>query len=205
MEPQTSFIPKKSLIKERAPATTSIGLITLLTVVSFLGVGLSTAFFWFYNNRILEKNILAMSEQVEAFKNPQKTDQFIPENVVAENLNVSSRLRSVKSLLDGHLNASLTLRFLENVTHPNLQYKRMDLVFDKDDRSPVLQMPGRASSYFDLAVQEQIFLKSPYVESFRFSNFSLDEEGRVNFDLQLQLSKRLSSFDEALKRLPENP
>ena len=82
---QTSFIPKKPMIEERAVSSRPIGLLSAVSVFILFVVGILSGGLYFYNN-ILKKNVAEMENNLSLAKN-----RFEPSKIVQ--LQLLDRLR----------------------------------------------------------------------------------------------------------------
>src|SRR3989344_1246780 len=98
MEPnfQTSFIPKKPMVVERAEKTPSVGIFTVLSFFILLAVLLATGGLYFYKG-VLAKNITQMEYDLNLAKN-----RFEPSKITELQL-LDRRLIASTEILSKHI------------------------------------------------------------------------------------------------------
>src|SRR3989344_9221778 len=98
MEPnfQTSFIPKKPMVEERATPTRSIGIFTIISLFLLFAVILATGGLYIYKTS-LTKNIASMENTLNLAKN-----RFEPSKI-SELKVLDKRLRASTEILSRHV------------------------------------------------------------------------------------------------------
>ena len=93
---QTSFIPKKPMIEERAVATRPVGLLTVLSIFIFFAVILVSGGLYFYKG-ILTTNITQMENDLNLAKGRFESSKITQLQVL------DKRLSSSNEILGSHI------------------------------------------------------------------------------------------------------
>lgn|SRR3989338_2533724 len=175
---QTSFIPKKPMVAERAIPARSVGIVTVIAFFLLFTVLLATGGIYFYKG-ILGKNIAAMQNQLEVAKN-----RFEPEKITELEL-LDRRLRASTEILSRHISVSPIFQALSAVTMKTVRYTSFNYVLgDKEDAKVLIKMSGEAVGYRSVALQSDLFANDKNLIDPIFSNLMLNEKGNVLFDLE---------------------
>lgn len=97
------------------------------------------------------------------------------------------KLKNVGAALSSHVFASSIFPFLQNETHPQVQF--MNFSFMRTDRK--ITMTGVAASYAVLARQISILENDPNVEKLEFGGLTVDDKKKVNFSLTIYVKPAL--------------
>ncbi len=204
---QTSFIPKSALTKSVAVSPRVVSLPMVVTIL----VLLVSLVFWggaYAYRRILVSNIespcveratggrsCGLKESINRAR--QDLDQAT--TVYLKRLN--DKLAIGAGLVRQHQSAVPVLKMLEELTLPSIYYSRFEYADGK-----TLNIEGRASSYEDIALQTQVFVRDKgRIKSFIFSDLDLDSFGNVIFKLVVNLEPELTSYARALATNPTQP
>lgn len=185
---QTSFIPKKSIATERAPAPYYFGLITIVTIFFFITMLVSAGGLFFYKG-ILSSKISSMEESLVAAKN-----RFEPSKI--QQLQVlDKRLRASTSVLGQHIAVTPIFEALQQITMKSVRYTKFSYDFSDQTKGVVeVKMGGIASSYRTVALQADLFSNKKYFIDPVFSNLSLDDKGNVLFDLDFSVEPNFIDY-----------
>src|SRR3989344_3341545 len=93
---QTSFIPKKPIIKERAVSSRPVGPLVILSLFVLFTALIATGGLYFYK-QLSMKNIETMKENLKLAQN-----RFEPSKIT-ELQTLDKRLRAANELLSGHV------------------------------------------------------------------------------------------------------
>lgn len=195
MEPnfQTSFIPKRPMIEERVVSPASTSLFTVISIIIFFAVILASAGLFFYKG-ILAKNLT----QMEADLNLAKA-RFEPSKIV-QLQQLDRRLNASKSVLAQHVAVSPIFETLQDITLKTIQYTNFGYKWGEGANPRVeVTMKGAAVGYRSIALQSDLFTKNEFLIDPVFSNLSLDESGKVLFDLKFSVDPNLTNYKNMLQ------
>lgn len=192
---QTSFIPKKPMIEERAVARRPIGMLVIISILIFLTMILASGGLYFYKG-ILTQNITKMESDLNLAKN-----RFEPTEIAKLQL-LDRRLNASNEILSKHVAISPIFQALESLTMKTVRYTKFDYSFT-DDKNPVnskiiVSMSGQAVGYRSIALQADLFSKNKNLIDPVFSNLSLDEKGNVLFDLVFSVDASFVDYKQML-------
>lgn len=169
-EGQQSFIPKASQIK--IPYRRGIGWFTAFNGFLFTIVLLVSGALFFYRGLLLSQveELNGILERVEG--------EFEPALIIELRRTVRI-IDSAKQLFKEHAAPSAVFDFLEENTLPETRFSSFSY------KAGSITMSGVTGSYTTLAQQSLVFEGHPMVKRATFSNFSLGNEGFVNFSVEL--------------------
>ncbi len=189
---QTSFIPRKPMVAERAIPARSVSIFTIISFFILFTVLLATGGLYFYKG-IMEKNISQMQSQLVAAKN-----RFEPTKIV-ELQQLDKRLRASTEILSGHIAVSPVFEALSLITMKTIRYTKFSYVMGGEKESKVLiKMSGEAVGYSSVALQSDLFAKSKNLLNPVFSNLKLDEKGGVLFDLEFFVDPSFVDYKQTI-------
>ncbi len=193
---QTSFIPKKPMIEEKAVVAHPAGFLTIISIFIFLTVAIASGGLYFYKG-IAAKNITKMESDLNLAKN-----RFEPSKITQLQV-LDKRLRASDLILSKHIAVSPIFKALQSITLKTVRYTKFSYDFgtDKDARVTV-KMSGQAVGYRSVALQSDLFTKNKYLIDPIFSNLSLDDKGNVLFDLEFSVDPTFVDYKQML--LTEN-
>ena|SRR3989344_40876 len=195
MEPkfQTSFIPKRALQEAATgrPRRTSVGIVTLISSLVFLiSVAASVGVFLFA--RLTEQQIISKGADLE-----RAQAEFEPALIEALS-RLDARLTSSEALLKNHVALTPIFALLSSLTLKTVRFENFKYKNDPDKISVTLK--GRARSFGSVALQSDVFGKSPFIKSPIFLNPNLDQQGDVLFDFSANLDPRLLSYTDLVQQ-----
>ncbi len=191
---QTSFIPKKPMIQERAVSSQPIGFLTIVSIFILFSVCLGTIGLYFYKG-ILTKNIVKMETNLNLVK-----ASFEPSRI-AELQVLDKRLNAATEILSKHVAITPLFKILEDVTMKRMRYTKFGYELGEGKNSRVLiTMSGVAIGYAPIALQSDLFTKEKNLIDPVFSNLNLDEKGNVFFDLEFSVDPALVDYKQMLLR-----
>lgn len=182
-QPQTSFIPKRSLVDDAVPMRASSGsnLFMFLAIIVFFGALLSTGGVYFYSI-YLNKNIVSMEESLIRARG-----QFEPA-LVSTLQKLDKRLLAGNEVLSNHTLVSPIFTSLESITLKSVRFNKFAYTFTKDKTTKAeIKMSGLARGYTAIALQAEMFKTNKYIQDVVFSNLNLDDKGNVSFDLSFSM------------------
>ena len=192
---QTSFIPKKPMIDDRATSSRPIGLLTVFSIFIFFAAVLIAGGLYFYKG-ILTKNIASMQNDLELAKG-----RFEPA-VITRLQVLDKRLRASNSILTNHISISPIFDALQSLTMKTVRYTKFSYSFADNNKINV-KVSGQAIGYRSIALQSDLFSKNKSLIDPVFSNLSLDDKGNVLFDLDFSVDPSFVNYKQAL--LAESP
>ncbi len=197
MEPnfQTSFIPKKPMVAERAVQTHSIGIFTIIALLILFTVGLATGGLYLYKAS-LKKNIADMENTLKIAKN-----RFEPAKIAELQL-LDKRLKAATEVLSRHIVITPVFEALSAMTMKTVRYTNFSYNLADDKKSKVtIKMKGLAVGYRSVALQSDLFATKEEGKNFIdpvFSNLTLDEKGNVIFDLEFSVDPSFVDYKQML-------
>ena len=196
---QTSFIPKKPMIEERATASRPVSLFTIISIFVFFTVVLATGGLYFYNS-LLEKNITQMEADLNLAKN-----RFEPEKIVQLQV-LDRRLVASSEILAKHISITPIFQALQSITLKTVAYNKFSYEYDGSPNSKIgVKMSGVARGYQSVALQSDLFGENKYFIDPIFSNLALDDKGNVLFDLNFSVDPNLVDYKKTLEATNESP
>ena len=196
---QTSFIPKKPMIEERAVASRPISLFTVISIFLFFTVIIATGGLYFYNV-ILTKNIAQMENDLNLAKN-----RFEPSKIVQLQV-LDKRLRASNEILSKHIATSPIFKALQSITMKTVSYTKFSYDFSDDSKNAkiIVKMSGIAVGYRSVALQSDLFAANKNLIDPVFSNLLLDDKGNITFDLEFSVDPDFVNYKKTLKATSEN-
>lgn len=199
MEPkfQSSFIPKGPILNTASGAlmrqnTEGKSLLAYLALIIFsLSVLLALGMFGY--KFYLKYRIKQMGVDLE---NARETLQ--PE-VIRELTRLDDRLISSQELITKHQILSPLFEFLEVSTPKTVRFR--DFRYSMTEGGIELSMSGEARGYAALALQADIFNKSPYFKDSIFSDLNLNEKGDINFSFKAIVDPSMVSYQREVERI----
>ena len=194
MEPnfQTSFIPKKPMIEQRAVRTNSVSLLTVISIFVFFAMALATGGLYFYKG-ILEKNIVKMQNDLDLAKN-----RFEPEKITQLQV-LDKRLSASTAVLSKHIAISPIFKVLQDITMKTVRYTKFTYALGTDKIPKVdIKISGVAVGYRSVALQSDLFNENKNLIDPVFSNLTLDDKGNVLFDLEFSVDPQFVDYKKTL-------
>lgn len=113
-----------------------------------------------------------------------------------ELIRLSKRLEYSRDLLAQHVAISPFFTELERVTLPSVQFTTLD--FTRSGEKPLVKLGGKAKSYSAIALQSDEFGKTTIFKNPIFSNFKPQENGEIEFMLEMNIDPTLFVFTNSL-------
>lgn len=190
---QTSFIPKKPMIEERAKAPRSVSLLTIISIFIFFTVVIVTGALYFYN-KILVKDITKMETDLNLAKN-----RFEPSKIVQLQV-LNKRLKASNEILSKHIAISPIFEALQKITMKTVSYTKFSYELGEEKNAKInIKMNGIAKGYKSVALQSDLFTKNKNLVDPVFSNLSLDDEGNVIFELNFSVDPNFVDYKKVLE------
>jgi len=186
MEPviSTSFIPKRPVSSEPIVSThhnSSVGLMSLITVVIVIGTAAAFAGVYLYQQSLLKQETTLQASITTA-------QDGLGTSFVADMQRLSTRINSVTTLIQNHVVVSPIFAALQATTLQSVQYKQFTYQFVTDPTTNAkmvqVHLQGVANNYAALALQSDAFAQSSLIKNPIFSNLTVeDKTNLVDFDL----------------------
>jgi len=195
---QTSFIPKKPMIEERAVSSRPVGFLTTISIFIFFTVIIASGGLYFYKG-VLSKSIVQMDKDLALAKNrfePSKINQL---------QTLDKRLRASSLVLSKHIAVSPIFKALQAITMKTVRYTKFSYDIGTDKNPKILiKMSGQAIGYRSIALQSELFTKNKYIVDPVFSNLSLNDKGSVLFDLEFSVDPSFVDYKQTLLAESDN-
>ncbi|MEK9182453.1 MAG: hypothetical protein AAB809_00050 [Patescibacteria group bacterium] len=193
MEPnfQTSFIPKKSIITERVPATRPVSFFVIISIFILFCVILATGVLYFYKG-IKIKGIAEMEKNLNLAKNRFEPAKITELQVLGKRLNASTEI------LSKHIAITPIFEELQKITMKTVRYTQFNYDFTKDEPPMILvRMSGVAVGYRSVALQADLFNNKNFIDPI-FSNLQLDDKGNVLFNLEFAVDPSFVDYKKTI-------
>ncbi len=173
---QTSFIPKQSLADQTVyHAPRGISLLSLGSFVIFITMALAAGGIYFYKSS-LDTSIGAINGRLASIKSD------LDPGLIQKMQMMSERIQSAKTIVARHQALSYFFTFLEGSTLRGISFKSFD--YNEGDKGElIVNIKGEASSFYSIALESDVLNDSSYIKHPVFSDFILNEQGRVLFSL----------------------
>ena len=194
MEPnfQTSFIPKKPIVQERATSSRPISLLVVVSIFVFFTVLAASTALYFYKG-VLVKNIAQMENDINLAKN-----RFEPSKIT-ELQALDRRLRASNEILSRHIAITPVFEALQALTMKTVRYTKFSYDFGTGKEAKiVIKMSGLAIGYRSIALQSDLFAENKNIIDPVFSNLTLDNSGNVLFDLEFSVDPNFVDYKQML-------
>jgi hypothetical protein len=190
---QTSFIPKKPMVKEHTASSRPIGILLIASLIILFIVLLATGGFYFYKG-VIAKQIFQQVTDLNLAKNRFEPSQITKLQVL------DKRLRASSEILSKHITITPVFNALEQLTMKTVRFTKFsyDLGTDKNVTVDV-KMSGLAIGYRSIALQADLFAKNKNLIEPIFSNLTLDNSGNVLFDLEFSVDPNFVNYEQTLK------
>lgn len=193
---QTSFVPKKTIL-EKEPARaggTASGLINLVALIIFIASILAAGAAYFYRSSI-EARVVEYKDSLQRARNA-----FEP-TLITELQTLDKRMRAATEILDGHIAVSPIFELLGAITLPTVRYSDFSYEFNPENPNLVdIKITGEAKGYNYIALQADLFGEDKFIKNPIFSDFTLDQQGNVDFTLTFSVDKSLVLYESFLER-----
>ena len=190
---QTSFIPKRPMIEERATPARSVGVFTIISIFIFFTILLTSGGLYFYKG-VLTKNLAKMDNDLTLAHN-----RFEPSKIAQLQV-LDKRLKAATEVLDNHVTISPIFKTLEGVTQRTVRYTKFNYNLDTEKGTKVsVKLSGMATGYRAIALQSDLFAKEKQFIDPVFSNLSLNNNGNVLFDLEFSVDPSFVDYKQTLE------
>ncbi len=194
MEPnfQTSFIPKKPMIEERAVAPRPIGFLTIISLFILITMILVAVGLYFYRG-VVAGNITEMEEYLKTAQNRYEPAKIQELQVL------DKRLKAANEILSSHVSISPIFELLQKVTMKTVRYTKFSYSLGtENDNNVRVKLNGTAIGYRSIALQSDIFTENKQIIDPLFSNLVLDDKGNVVFDLEFSVDPTFVDYNQTI-------
>ncbi|MFA6353344.1 MAG: hypothetical protein WCW93_00180 [Candidatus Paceibacterota bacterium] len=192
---QTSFIPKKPMLKEESTTyARPVNFFLIISIFVLVTILVATGGLYFYKG-IVEKKITKLDSTLNLAKN-----RFEPSKIT-ELQKLDKRLRASNEILTQHTTVVPIFKALEQITMKSVRFTKFsyDLSTDKDNKTLInIKMSGVAIGYRSVALQSDLFTKNKNLLDPVFSNLVLDNSGNVIFDLDFSVNPSFINYKQTL-------
>jgi hypothetical protein len=194
MEPnfQTSFIPKKPIVDERAVSTRPISFFIIISIFVLVTVVVTTIGLYFYKG-IVAKNITDMQASLTLAQN-----RFEPSKITELQV-LDKRLNAATEILSNHITVTPIFIALQDLTMQSVRYTKFSYNVSTDPNASIdVKMSGVALGYRSIALQSDLFSQNKNIIDPIFSNLTLDNSGNVLFDLNFSVTPSFVNYKQNL-------
>ena len=202
---QTSFIPKKPIVEERATSSQSIGVFIIIAIFILFVVLLGTGGVYFYK-KSLENKIVSMQTSLDNAKN-----DFEPSKIAQLQL-LDKRLNAATEVLNNHIAVSPIFTELGNVTMHTVRYTNFSYTLGGGANASAsgaattssssgnvdVKMSGVAVDYRSVALESDLFSQDKNFINPVFSNLSVNTSGNITFDLNFSVAPSFVNYKQTL-------
>lgn len=189
---QTSFIPKKPILKESTVSARPVSIFLIISLFVLFTVLLATGGLYFYKT-IEVKNIADMDKTLSLARN-----RFEPTKIV-ELQTFDKRLRASSEILAKHVTVTPIFNALEQITMKTVRFTKFSYALGTEDKPTIeIKMSGVAIGYRSIALQSDLFAKNKNLIDPVFSNLTLDNSGNVIFDLDFSVDPAFVNYKQKL-------
>jgi hypothetical protein len=198
MEPkfQSSFIPKGPLATtgtatkiSRDAGHSILGTLAVFVFTFAILLTLGVFGYEFY----LKANISKMTDNLASAK------ASLEPETIQKISDLDGRIISTKDLLDNHIVLSPLFDYLEISTLKNVRFTQFQ--YQTTEKGLEVNMRGQARGYSAVALQSEIFNKSPYFKNPIFADLDLDERGNVTFSFKANLDPSILSYKKGVANM----
>jgi hypothetical protein len=194
MEPnfQTSFIPKKPIVDERATVARPIGILLIASIFILFTVLLATGGLYFYKG-VVTKNLADQQANLTLAQN-----RFEPSKITELQI-LDKRLRASTEILSKHITITPIFTVLQDLTMKSVRYTKFSYDVSTSQNATVdIKMSGQAMGYRSIALQSDLFAQNKNIIDPVFSNLTLDNSGNVVFDLEFSVDPGFVNYKQTL-------
>lgn len=189
---QTSFIPKKPMVKERVASSQPIGILLIISLFILFTVLLATGGLYLYKTN-LTKSITDMENNLNLAKN-----RFEPSKIIELQV-LDRRLKASSDILSKHISVTPIFKALEDITMKTIRFTKFTYdLGDGEGASVKIKMSGVAIGYRSVALQSDLFAKNKNLIDPVFSNLTLDNSGNVLFDLEFSVDPSFVNYKQTI-------
>ncbi|KKQ35002.1 MAG: hypothetical protein US50_C0029G0009, partial [Candidatus Nomurabacteria bacterium GW2011_GWB1_37_5] len=148
--------------------------------------------FYFYKI-ILAKGISSIDLEL------RKAEASFDESLVKDMQSLDKRVKSSKEVLSQHIIVSPILQVLGDLTLRTVRYTKFQYSYSREEANKIeVNMSGQASSYRAIAIQAALLGGNKNILNPVFSNLTLDDRGRVLFDLSFSVDQNFLNYEQSV-------
>jgi len=189
---QTSFIPKKPILKESTVYARPVSIFLIISLFVLFAMLLITGGLYFYKGIVIKK-IAEMEGTLNLAKN-----RFEPSKITELQV-LDKRLKASSEILAKHITIIPIFKALEQLTMKSVRFTEFSYDVGTDDKTTInVKMSGVAIGYRSIALQSDLFAKNKNLIDPIFSNLTLDNSGNVIFDLEFSVDPSFVNYKQTL-------
>ncbi len=190
---QTSFIPKKSIVKERVVLPSSVSFLSVISMFILFATLVGTGALYFYK-AILVKDVKVLEGSLVS----TSTNNELELVTITKMKALADRLNASNEILSKHIAVSPIFEALQALTMKTVRFKSFNYTLPEDSAGKVaIKMSGVAIGYRSVALQADLFAKNKNLIDPVFSNLQLDDKGNVTFDLTFFVDQSFANYQKA--------
>lgn len=190
---QTSFIPKKPIVKETAVDSRPVGILFVASLFIFFTILIATGGLYFYKLSLTKTITTKQSDLVLA------QNRFEPKKITEIQI-LGKRITAANEILSKHIAITPVFTILQDLTMKTVRYTQFSYDLDTNNNTTInIKLSGMATGYRDLALQADIFATREIGKNLIdpvFSNLSLDINGNVLFDLEFSVDPTFVNYKQ---------
>jgi short subunit fatty acids transporter len=138
------------------------------------------SFYLFYQEKAKKREISQIEEKILALKTPEikKAEEEVSK--------YQEKISYFSDLIKEYLFYSKVFPYLEQKTHKQIYFSKMDLDFENS----TMLLSGQSPNFSVLAQQLEIFKKDPSLKV-QLKEIGLGKEGKVNFTIEITFDKNI--------------
>jgi hypothetical protein len=168
------IIPKP---KRKIPSLETIFL--YFSILIFIFSIFASFYFWF-QEKSKKKGISQIEEKISVLKTPEI------KKVEEEVLKYQNKISDFSNLIKDHPFYSKIFPYLEQKTHKQIYFSRMDLDFENS----TISLSGQSPNFSVLAQQLEVFKEDPSFQT-QLKEVTLGKEGKVDFKIEITFDKNI--------------
>lgn len=185
---QTSFIPKKPIIKESDTSSRPVGILLIISFFVLFSVVFAIGGLYFYKGS-LATQILGKKDDLT-----KSQGRFEPSKISELQL-LDRRLTASAEILSKHITIIPVFKALEQITMKTIRFTKFSYDLGTNEGSKIsIKMSGVAIGYRSIALQSDLFAKDKNLIDPIFSNLTLDNSGNVIFDLDFMVDPSFVNY-----------
>ena len=191
---QTSFIPKKPMIKERAVSSQSVSVFLIISLFVLVATILATGGLYFYQKVLVTK----VADKENSLKLSQ--NGFEPSKITELQV-LDKRLRASTEILSNHVDITPVFDALQKLTMKSVRFTKFSYDFGTSPNANTkigIKLSGQANSYLSIALQSDLFATDKNLIDPVFSNLTLDNNGNVIFNLDFSVDPSFVNYQKTL-------
>lgn len=189
---QTSFIPKKPIVKNRVVSSRPVGILLVASLFILFTVLIATGGLYFYQLSV-SKSIPQLQSQLDLAKS-----SFEPSEITKLQV-LDKRLTAATEILNNHVAVTPIFEALETATLKTVRYTKFSYTLGATPTAPVtVQISGQAIGYRSIALESDLLGQNKNIIDPVFSNLTLDDQGQVIFDLDFTVDPSFVNYKQNL-------